>query len=179
MGRLELVQDFPHLLEAADALTQLGPFRQGRVGPATASKQAIDFFHERTQGSQPWQAPCDAKQGPAFPRCRSMLDEQVTMFKKIRDFLLQSLALADRTLGCQRRRPTSLPDGLSCDQLFPNRGHGAQNCLGQFLEDVEFATLRRPRTAHRLQRFWIKGRTSGGNALQGQLAAPQRHLEAA
>jgi hypothetical protein len=65
-----------------------------------------------------------------------MLDEKVAMLEEIRDFLLQSFALARGSFGPYGGKPTTLERRLSHGQFLTNLGHRAQNRLGQLLDDV-------------------------------------------
>jgi hypothetical protein len=108
-----------------------------------------------------------------------VLNKQVAVLKQVGDLLLQSLPLTDGPLGGWCGRPTTLPSRLTSGQRFPHLGHGPQDGLGQFLENMEFADLVRHVVEHRTQRLRIKRRTIGGDAQQGQFTVVQRLLESA
>lgn len=164
VGGLKLAQDFTDGLESANALTQLGEFRQRGVGAATSIEQAVHFFHDVSQGSELRQATCDLQERSALGRGQVMADEQMAVLEKVRDLLLQSLGLACRSFGFDRGRSAALHHRLSRGQLLANLGHCPQDHLRQFLDDVEFANLVGNSAENRLQRLGIKGRSVGRHA---------------
>jgi hypothetical protein len=94
LGRAKLVHDRADLLEAANALTQLGQFRQGGVRATAPIKPAVHLLHEVAQRSQLRQAPHDLAQRAPFRGRQIVLDEEMAMLEESRDFVSQPRALA-------------------------------------------------------------------------------------
>ena len=86
--------------------------------------------------------------------------------------------MAGGSLGRGRGRTATLAGWLAGGQVFAHLGHGPQDRLGQFFDDVEFADLVGHVAEHRPQRLGIQGRAIGGDAVQRQAAQPQGHPEA-
>jgi hypothetical protein len=176
---LELVHDFANLLKATNAPTQLRQLRQGGVGTATAIEQTVNFLHDLSQRSQLRQATRDGLERSTFRRCQIVLDEEITMFEEVGDFLLQALSLAGRVFGLRRRWPPTLRGSLAFGQSFSHLGRGSQDRLGQFFDDVELADLMGHIAEHYTQRLGIQGRTVGCDTLQLQAAQLHCHSEPA
>jgi hypothetical protein len=106
-----------------------------------------------------------------------MLDEMVAMLEEIGDFLLQSLPLACGSFGFDGGRPATLHGRLPRGQFFADLGHGPQNRLGQFLDNVELADLMRHIAEHHLQRLGIKRRSIGRYAFQSPATLAEHCLK--
>src|SRR5208282_6556272 len=128
------------------------------VRAATAIKQAINFLHEVAQCSQLRQATRDLLQPPTLCRRQLVLDEEMTMLEEIRDFVCEPLPLACGALSLGGSRAATLRRQLAPSQCFSHLGHSAQDRLGQFFDNVEFADLVRNVAEHLTQRPWIERR---------------------
>ena len=104
IGRLQLAENLADLLEAANSLAQLGQLRQRRVGAAATIEQAVGLLHQFAQGSQLRQPARDLLEGSTFREREIVLDEEMTMFEEVGDFLLQSLGLTRGSFGIGRGR---------------------------------------------------------------------------
>ena len=82
----------------------------------------------------------------------------MTMFEEICDFLLQPLATVRPPLGRRRRGSATRADRLLGSQLLAHLGHGPQDRLGQFFEDVEFAKLRPQVTDPEITEYYEKNK---------------------
>jgi hypothetical protein len=100
------------------------------------------------------------------------------MLEQVRDFLLQPFSLAGSSLVRSRRRSAPFGGGLLGRQLLADLGHGTQDRLRQFLDDVEFTDLVRNSGKHQAQRLGIERRGIGRDTLQRQVALLQDGLEA-
>jgi hypothetical protein len=106
-------------------------------------------------------------------------DEQVTVLEQIADLLLDPLLTAGGTPGGLRGGTAPRQLGGLGGQAFPQLGHGTEDRLGEFLEDVECAELMRHLAEDRGDRLGIERRAVGGDPLEDQAPHRQGGLEAA
>jgi hypothetical protein len=97
-GREELLERLADGLEATDSLAEFGQFRQGRVGPATAVEQTVDFIDDLPQCPQFRPPPRDPLECLTFGRRQVMLDEQVAVDEQVGNSLFEAF-LAGRQLS--------------------------------------------------------------------------------
>src|SRR5207249_1389130 len=88
-GGLELLEDRPQSLVAADVSPQPGQLGQRRLGATPAVEPAVDLVHHAPEGPQLRQTPADALQRPALTRREVTPDEEMTMLEQVPDFPLQ------------------------------------------------------------------------------------------
>jgi hypothetical protein len=106
-------------------------------------------------------------------------DEQVTVLEQITDLPLDPLLAAGGTPGGLRGGTAPRQLGGVGRQAFAQLGHGTEDRLGDFLEDVECAELVRHLAEDRGDRLGIQRRAIGRDPLEGQAARLQGGLEAA
>src|SRR5712671_4205042 len=86
VGGLELLEDRPQSLEAADLSPQPGQLRQRRLGATPAVEQPVDLFHHGPEGPQLRQTLADALERPALSRREVAPHEEMTMLEQVADF---------------------------------------------------------------------------------------------
>ena len=73
---------------------------------------------------------------------KSVLNKQMTMLEQVPRFSVATrLRWRAASFGRGRRRAATLRSGLVAASSLRTLGHGPQDRLGQFLDDVEFADL--------------------------------------
>ncbi len=60
VGREQLAQSLPHLLEASHAVAELCELGQRGVGAAASVEETIDFIHDIAELTQLWQPACNS-----------------------------------------------------------------------------------------------------------------------
>src|SRR3954469_22204166 len=106
-----------------------------------------------------------------------MANKKATVPKEVRDLPLQALAPANEPLRRWGPRSAARGGGLLRGQRLAHLGDRAQDRLGQFLENVEFADLLRDTGKDQPQRFGIQGRRIRGDAVQRQATRTQMALK--
>jgi hypothetical protein len=106
-------------------------------------------------------------------------DEQVTVLEQITDLLLDPLLATGGTPGGLRSGTAPPQLGGVGRQAVAQPGHGTEDRLGDFLEDVECAELMRHVAEDRGDRLGIERRAVGGDPLEDQSSRLQRGVEAA
>ena len=106
-------------------------------------------------------------------------DEQVTVLEQTADLLLDPLLATGGTPGDLRGGTAPPQLGSRGRQALAQLGHGTEDRLGDFLEDVEGAKLMRHFTEDRGDRLGIQRRAVGRDPLEGQAARLQGSVESA
>src|SRR3990172_3294061 len=105
-----------------------------------------------------------------------VLDEQMTVVEQIGDLGLDAF-FAGRPFAVGPRRSPSADLGKRGLQLPANLGHGLEDGLVQFGDDVKLTDLMANRTEDFGNRRGIQRRTVGSDALQAQPTSLQSFLE--
>ena len=164
------------MLESSHTSSQTGQLGQSRFRAAAAVKETIGLLHDLPQDAQSRQATGDSPQGLLFCGGQVALDEQMTMVEQVGDLAFDPLLGGSQfSAGPRGPAPADLRHG---GLPFPTSlGHGMQDGLGQFRQDVEFADLVRDRAEDLGNGGWVQRRAVGGDASQAQAASLQRLLE--
>jgi hypothetical protein len=175
-GREQLVERLTKGLEATNSLAKSCQFGQRRVIPATAVEQTVSFIDDLSDGSQAGLSTCDSLKGLSLRRCQVVLDEQMTVVKQIGNLRFDAF-LAGRQFAVGPRRSPSADLGKRGLQLTANLGHGLEDGLVQFGDDVELADLMADRPEDFGHGRGVQLRTVGGDALQAQPTSQQGFLK--
>ena len=175
-GREQLIERLAKALEATDALAKSGQLGQGRVGSAATVKQAVGLIDDLPQRPKVWLAPRDPQQRLSFGRCQVVLDEQMAVVKQVRDLLFDAfLAGSQLAVGPRGSAPADL--GQRAFELSSDLGHGLQDGLVEFGQDMELTDLMTDRAKHLGDGRRVQRRTVGGDAVQAQPTGFQDFLE--
>src|SRR5215831_14345936 len=114
------------------------------------------MIHDLAQFAQLRQATGAVHEPLAFAWLQTTFDKQKPLLEQVTDFLLNLLALAGQAAGhfVFGRRSTALQRGFGLGQAVALGGHGAEDALGQLLEDMEGTNLMRHLAKHRAD--WLR-----------------------
>jgi hypothetical protein len=175
-GREEFLQCLAKALEAMDASPESGQLGHSGLGPAAAVEQAVRFIDDLPQDTKAGLTPSDPTQGVSLGLRQVVLDEQVAVIEQIGDPGLDAF-FAGRQLAVGPRGAAPADVGQRGLQLPANLGHGLEDGLVQFGQNVELADLMADRTEYLDDGPGIQRRSIGGNALQAQPMGFQGILE--
>jgi hypothetical protein len=107
VGAEEFLEGRAELLEAAHPAAELGQLLQGRLAPAAAVKEPVDFVPDLPQRTPRGVPATYPGKRPLFARGQGVLDEEVAGVERVGDFLPPSGLGAGLMLCCLRRRTTA------------------------------------------------------------------------
>jgi len=108
-----------------------------------------------------------------------MPDEQVAVLEQVADLLLDPLLAPGGTTRRLRARTAAWQLGSTGRQILAQFGHGREDRLGHFFENMERAKLMRHIAEDRGDRFGVQRRAVGCDPLEAQPARVQGGMEAA
>ncbi len=146
VGGLELLEDRPQSLEAADLSPQPVQFRKRCLGATPAVEQTVDLLHHCPEGPQLRQPSADALQRPVLTRRELTLHEEMTMLEQVSDFPLQVPASPGLSLRLRRAGASAGKLRLLRGQMLAHVSDGAEHGLVQLRQDVKVTDLMLHRT---------------------------------
>jgi hypothetical protein len=141
IGAEAFLERFADLLEAAHPSAELGQFLKGRLAPAAAVKEVVDFVHDRPQRPQRLVPAPDLRQRLPFGRSQVVLDEEVAVVKHVGHPLLQRVLGPGLVLRFLRCGTTAGELGDLSSEGFAYPGDGLEHRLRDLCDSVEFADL--------------------------------------
>lgn len=175
-GREQFIQRLAETLETMNASAESSQFGQTGLGPAAAVEQAVRLIDDLPQDPKAALTPSDSPQGVLLGLRQVVLDEQMAVVKQVGDPGLDTF-LSGRQLAVDPRGAAPADVGHRGLQLPADLGHGLEDGLVQFGQDVELADLMADRAEYLDDGRGIQRRSIGGNALQAQPTGSQGVLE--